>query len=138
MTCYLRRCNGIIKDGQILTSFYLVPPNSPRARVKVLNTAYKCNGRGYTASPPTHLRSSSNLALTCHTVTKGTVEVQDEVLPENDDDDMTYETGGKSTLRIVLKISDGIFEGKKRKNKEILDDRPSEIVFEDHEYMDML
>jgi hypothetical protein len=101
-----------------------------------------------------------------HTVTTGTVEVQDEVLPENDDDDMTYETRGKSTLCIVLKIGDGIFEGdktgsrkyaggkggkgkapvpqrnggKKGKAKEILDDRPSEIVFEEpeQEYMDML
>ena len=99
-----------------------------------------------------------------HTVTTGTVEVQDEVLPENDDDDMTYETRGKSTLSIVLKIGDGIFEGdktgsrkyaggkggklqapqrngsKKGKAKETLDDRPSEIVFEEpeQEYMDLL
>ena len=99
-----------------------------------------------------------------HTVTTGTVEVQDEVLPENDDDDITYETRGKSTLSIVLKIGDGIFEGdktgsrkyaggkggkapdpkrnkgKKGKGKEILDDGPSEIVFEEpeQEYMDML
>ena len=103
-----------------------------------------------------------------HTVTTGTVEVQDEVLSENDDD-ITYETRGKSTLRIVLKIGDGIFEGDKTgsrkyaggkgglgntgkaprpqrnggnkgKAKEILDDRPSEIVFEEpeQEYMDML
>ena len=96
-----------------------------------------------------------------HTVTTGTVEVQDEVLPENDDDDMTYETRGKSTLCVVLKIGDGIFEGdktgsrkyaggkahdplrnggKKGKAKEILDDRPTEFVFEEpeQEYMDML
>ena len=98
-------------------------------------------------------------------MTTGTVEVQDEVLPQNDDDDMTYETRGKSTLRIVLKIGDGIFEGdktgsrkyaggkgggkapgpprnagKKGKAKETSDDRPSEIVFEEpeQEYMDML
>ena len=101
-----------------------------------------------------------------HTVTTGTIEVQDEVLPENDDDDMTYETREKSTLCIVLKIGDGIFEGDKTgsrkyaggkggkvpgpqqnggkkgkgKAKEISDDRPSEIVFEEpeQEYMDML
>ena len=100
-----------------------------------------------------------------HTVTTGTVELQDEVLPENDDDDITYETRGKSTLCIVLKIGDGIFEGdktgsrkyaggkggkapepqrnggKKGKAKEVLDDRPSKIVFEEpeqEEYMDML
>ena len=100
-----------------------------------------------------------------HTVTTGTIEVQDEVLPENDDDDITYETRGKSTLRVDLKIGDGIFEGdmtgsrkyaggkggkapgpqrknggKKGKAKEIIDDRRSEIVFEEpeQEYMDML
>ena len=99
-----------------------------------------------------------------HTVTTGTVEVQDEVLPEDDDDDMTYETRGKSTLCVVLKIGDGVFEGdktgsrkyaggkggkahepqrnggKKGKAKEILDDRPTEIVYEEpeQEYMDML
>lgn len=88
-----------------------------------------------------------------HTVTTGTVEVQDEVLPENDDDDMTYETRGKSTLLIVLRIGDGIFEGDKTgsrkyaggkgggKKGKAKDDRPSEIVFEEpeqEEYMDML
>ena len=41
----------------------------------------------------------------CHTVTTGTVELQDEVLPENDDDDMTYETRRKTTLRIVLRMT---------------------------------
>ena len=98
-------------------------------------------------------------------VTTGTVEVQDEVLPENDDEEMTYETRGKSTLRIVFKIGDGIYEGDKTgsrkyaggkgggkapglprhggnkgKAKETLDDRPSEIIFEEpeQEYRDML
>ena len=94
-------------------------------------------------------------------VTTGTVEVQDEVLPQNDDDDITYETRGKSTLRIALKIGDGVYEGDKTgsrkyaggkgggkapglprnkgKTKET-SDGPSEIVFEEPEqaYMDML
>ncbi|KAH9484068.1 hypothetical protein JR316_0003548 [Psilocybe cubensis] len=41
----------------------------------------------------------------------GTVEVQDEVIPEDDDDDLTYQTRGKSVLRAVFKIGDGKFEG---------------------------
>ena len=96
------------------------------------------------------------------TVTTGTVEVQDEVLPENDDDDMTYNIRGKSTLCIVLKIGDGIFEGDKTgsrkyaggkggkapgpqrngggkgKAREILDDRPTVFEEPEQEYMDML
>ncbi|KAF8810083.1 hypothetical protein BYT27DRAFT_7186941 [Phlegmacium glaucopus] len=96
-------------------------------------------------------------------VTTGTVEVQDEVLPQNDDDDITYETRGKSTLRIIFKIGDGTNEGdkigsrkyaggkgagkgpprnvgKKGKGKARTSDDPSEIVFEEpeQEYMDML
>jgi hypothetical protein len=96
------------------------------------------------------------------TVTTGTVEVQDEVIPENDDDDMTYEIREKSTLCIVLKIGDGIFEGdktgsrkyaggkggkapgpqrnggKKGEAREILDDWPSVFEEPEQEYMDML
>ena len=44
-------------------------------------------------------------------VTTGTVEVQDEVVPEDEDEDITYQTRGKSTLRIVIKIGDGEFDG---------------------------
>jgi Rpp20 subunit of nuclear RNase MRP and P len=44
-------------------------------------------------------------------VTTGTVEVQDEVIPEDEDEDITYQTRGKSTLRIVIKIGDGEFDG---------------------------
>ncbi|KAF8162842.1 hypothetical protein B0H34DRAFT_794615 [Crassisporium funariophilum] len=46
-------------------------------------------------------------------VTTGTVEVQDEVVPDDDDEDITYQTRGKSTLRVVFKIGDGEFEGDK-------------------------
>jgi hypothetical protein len=44
-------------------------------------------------------------------VTTGTVEVQDEVIPDDEDEDITYQTRGKSTLKIILKIGDGEFEG---------------------------
>jgi hypothetical protein len=40
-------------------------------------------------------------------VTTGTVEVQDEVLPEDEDEDITYQTRGKSTLRVAIKLGDG-------------------------------
>ncbi|KAJ6620307.1 hypothetical protein B0H10DRAFT_2163562 [Mycena sp. CBHHK59/15] len=44
-------------------------------------------------------------------ITTGTVEVQDEILPDDEDEDITYRTRGKSTLMIVIKIGDGDFEG---------------------------
>jgi hypothetical protein len=44
-------------------------------------------------------------------VTTGTVEVQDELIPEDEDEDIAYRTRGKSTLRIVIKIGDGEFDG---------------------------
>ncbi|KAJ7611640.1 hypothetical protein FB45DRAFT_760203 [Roridomyces roridus] len=44
-------------------------------------------------------------------MTTGTMEVQDEILPEDEDEDITYRTRGKSTLLIVIKIGDGEFEG---------------------------
>ena len=44
-------------------------------------------------------------------VTTGTVNVQDEVLPEDDDEDITYQTRGKSTVKVIFRIGDGEFEG---------------------------
>lgn len=44
-------------------------------------------------------------------VTTSTVEVHDEVLPDDDDEDITYRTRGKSTLSIIIKIGDGEFGG---------------------------
>ena len=39
----------------------------------------------------------------------GTVEVQDEVIPDDDEDeDISYRTRGKSTLMVVIKIGDGV------------------------------
>src|ERR1700678_3067262 len=98
--------------------------------------------------------------------TTGTVKVQDEVLPQNDDDDITYQTRGKFTLQVVFKVGNGTYEGdkpgsqkyaggkaggtasghprngeKKGKGKaRSSDDGPSEVVFEEpeQEYMDML
>jgi hypothetical protein len=46
-------------------------------------------------------------------ITTGTMEVQDEILPDDEDEDITYRTRGKSTLLIVMKIGDGEFEGDK-------------------------
>ena len=54
----------------------------------------------------------------------GTVEVQDEVIPDDEDEDISYRTRGKSTVSVVVKVGDGADEpatgparGSGRKNK---------------------
>ena len=37
----------------------------------------------------------------------GSVDVQDEVIPEDEDEDITYQTRSKSTLSVIIKIGDG-------------------------------
>ncbi|EKM56025.1 uncharacterized protein PHACADRAFT_257045 [Phanerochaete carnosa HHB-10118-sp] len=44
-------------------------------------------------------------------VMTGTVEVQDEVIPEDSDEDISIRSRGKSTLSIIMKITDGKDEG---------------------------
>ncbi|PSR77966.1 hypothetical protein PHLCEN_2v7624 [Hermanssonia centrifuga] len=44
-------------------------------------------------------------------VLTGTVEVQDEVIPEDEDEDISYRSRGKSTISVVIKIGDGVDEG---------------------------
>jgi hypothetical protein len=44
-------------------------------------------------------------------VTTGTVEVQDEVIPEDEEEDLSYQTRCKSNLAVIFKIGDGKFEG---------------------------
>ncbi|KAF9068341.1 hypothetical protein BDP27DRAFT_1392803 [Rhodocollybia butyracea] len=41
----------------------------------------------------------------------GTVEVQDELIPEEEEEDITYRTRGKSTLKVTIKIGDGKSSG---------------------------
>lgn len=41
----------------------------------------------------------------------GTTEVQDEITPDDEDQDIDYQTRCKSTVDVVLKIGNGEFEG---------------------------
>ncbi|KAI1789331.1 hypothetical protein LXA43DRAFT_923713 [Ganoderma leucocontextum] len=43
-------------------------------------------------------------------VTTGTVEVQDELVPDDEDEDVAYRTRGKSTVSIVIRVGDGVEE----------------------------
>lgn len=52
----------------------------------------------------------------------GSVNVQDEVIPQDEDEDITYQTRSKSTLSVVIKIGNGDDEersiaGKKGRGK---------------------
>ncbi|KAJ8517419.1 hypothetical protein ONZ45_g5386 [Pleurotus djamor] len=41
------------------------------------------------------------------TITTGTVSVQDELIPDDEEEDITYQTRDKSSLFIVITIGDG-------------------------------
>ena len=41
-------------------------------------------------------------------VITGTVEVQDELIPDDEDEDISFRARGKSTLSVVIKIGDGV------------------------------
>jgi len=40
----------------------------------------------------------------------GTVDVQDELVPDDEDEDMTYRTRAKSSLSVVITIGNGVDE----------------------------
>lgn len=40
----------------------------------------------------------------------GTVQVRDEIIPENDDEDVSYTNRSKSTVSVTLTIGDGVDE----------------------------
>ena len=43
-------------------------------------------------------------------VTTGTVEVQDELVPDDEDEDIAYRTRGKSTVSVTITVGDGVDE----------------------------
>jgi hypothetical protein len=43
-------------------------------------------------------------------ISTGTVEVQDEVHPDDEDEDITLQTRAKSTLYVIIRIGDGLSE----------------------------
>ncbi|KAJ7043023.1 hypothetical protein C8F04DRAFT_27336 [Mycena alexandri] len=97
LTAYLRRCkNVIINDGY--KTLHLSAMGAAIPHLLQLSVAL-----------PTILPFAAD---EIHTkITTGTMEVQDEIIPDDEDEDITYRTRGKSTLLIVFKIGDGEFEG---------------------------
>ncbi|KAF7323260.1 hypothetical protein HMN09_00106800 [Mycena chlorophos] len=67
-------------------------------------------------------------------ITTGTVEVQDEIAPDDEDEDIEYKTRGKSTLLVVLKFGDGSGPSKKKPQQQTQGGR---LVLEEPEQDDM-
>ncbi|TFK46378.1 hypothetical protein OE88DRAFT_1667710 [Heliocybe sulcata] len=90
---YLRRCkDAIIKDGY--KTLHLSAMGAAIPHLLLLAT-----------SLPEILPYSPD---EIHTeVLAGTVEVQDELIPDDEDEDITYRTRGKSSLSIVIRIGEG-------------------------------
>lgn len=77
----------------------------------------------------------------------GTAEVRDEIIPENDDEDISYANRSKSTVSVTLTIGDGMDEtrpakgyahGEKRERKKKNQKHKAEIVLPepDQDYME--
>jgi len=94
---YMRRCKDVVlKDGY--TTLYLSAMGAAIPLLLQLSMALP----PILPFPANEIRAE---------VTTGTVQVQDEILPEDEDEDITYQTRGKSTLRVVIKIGDGKIDG---------------------------
>ncbi|KAF8881964.1 hypothetical protein CPB84DRAFT_1791429 [Gymnopilus junonius] len=94
---YMRRCKDVI----IVDGYKALHLSAMGAAIPLL-TQLVC------ALPPILPFSPDEITTE---ITTGTVEVQDEVIPEDEDEDFTYQTRGKSVLRVIFKIGDGEFEG---------------------------
>ncbi|KAE9398356.1 hypothetical protein BT96DRAFT_822167 [Gymnopus androsaceus JB14] len=94
---YMRRCkNIIIKDGY--NTLHLSAMGAAIPLLLQLSLAL----------PPILPFAPDEIHTEVHT---GTVEVLDEIEPENEEEDITYRTRGKSQLKITLKIENGEFSG---------------------------
>lgn len=112
---YMRRCkNLVVNDG------YVAP----------LLLRLKCDPiTNYSRYKTLHLHAAGAaipllLQLTCafpsispfsrdeiHTeISTGTVEVRDEIIPEDEEEDIAYRTRAKSTLYVIIRIGDGLSE----------------------------
>ncbi|KAJ7581526.1 hypothetical protein C8J56DRAFT_794302 [Mycena floridula] len=100
---YLRRCKDVIVKDQYKT-----------LHLSAMGAAIPHLMQLAVALPPILPFSPDEIHLEVRT---GTVQVHDEVTPEDEDEDVTYEQRSKSTLLVVLKIGDGDPEPTLRKGK---------------------
>ncbi|KAJ7491179.1 hypothetical protein FB451DRAFT_1336920 [Mycena latifolia] len=101
LAVYLRRCKNAIIDDERNHSYKTLHLSAMGAAIPHLLQLS-------VALPPILPFAADEIHSD---ITTGTVEVQDEILPDDEDEDITYRTRGKSSLSIVIKIGDGKFEG---------------------------
>ncbi|THU96352.1 hypothetical protein K435DRAFT_593373, partial [Dendrothele bispora CBS 962.96] len=90
---YLRRCKNVfVKDGY------------KTLHLSAMGAAIPLLLQLAVALPPILPFSPQEIHIE---TTTGTAEVVDEVLPEDEDEDITQQTRGKSTLQVVVRIGDG-------------------------------
>jgi len=93
---YLRRCKDLVlKDGY--KSLHLFALGAAIPHLCMLAESLP----GVLPFSPEEIRKE---------VLTGTIDVQDEVIPEDEDEDIMYRTRAKSSLSIVMVIGDGIDE----------------------------
>ncbi|KAH8117455.1 hypothetical protein DFH11DRAFT_1575117 [Phellopilus nigrolimitatus] len=99
---YLRRCKDIIvKDGYKTLHLHALGAAIPHlARLAV-------------SLPPILPFASDEIHSEVRT---GTAELRDEVVPDNEDEDVSIRTRGKSTMTVVIRIGDGEDEAGKPAN----------------------
>ena len=82
-------------------------------------------------------------------IVTGTVEVRDEIIPEDGNEDISYANRNKSTVSITLVIGDGVDEtrptkryalGEKRQKKKKVQNQKAEIILSepDQDAMDVI
>ncbi|PIL32635.1 hypothetical protein GSI_05339 [Ganoderma sinense ZZ0214-1] len=93
---YLRRCKDVfLKDGYKTLHLSAMGAAIPHLMQLALSLP------GMLPFPADEVRTE---------VTTGSVEVQDEVIPDDDDEDVAYRTRGKSTVSVVITVGDGVDE----------------------------
>ncbi|KAF9540656.1 hypothetical protein CPC08DRAFT_615339, partial [Agrocybe pediades] len=93
LSTYMRRCKNVILEDGYKT-----------LHLSAMGAAIPLLVQLICALPPILPFSQDEI----HTeITTGTIEVHDEVIPEDEDEDLTYRTRDKSVLRVVFKIGDG-------------------------------
>ena len=115
LSAYMRRCkNLVVNDGYValLLSRLKCSPIASYSRYKTLHL----HAAG--AAIPLLLQLTSAFPSISpfsrdeiHTeISTGTVEVRDEIIPEDEEEDIAYRTRGKSTLYVIIRIGGDMSE----------------------------
>jgi ribonuclease P/MRP protein subunit RPP20 len=126
---YLRRCKDlVIKDGYVPRALLPSPRISDYFQCRYKTLHLSAMGAAIpqlvqlSVSLPSILPHAADEIKT--EILTGTVEVQDELIPEDDDEDTTLRTRNKSVLQITLTIGDGDREVAASSHNKVRSERP--------------